>query len=245
VTSSHHGQKEHDKTGSVDVNILFVGNDASCNTIKLANDDAKSGFYDVTLGLEEKVHVYCDMDTLAPDGTKGGWTLFLSYFSNDQGGESNHNMHTARDANDPFEFYPGKDGKEFDLEHRSSKDNNFKLPIKNLKGGKDTFIALTGAGNNCEGVVAPHDNNLVFPKVIKFVDTGRLNNWVQHNNVKEDGSQKFCWGMHHSLTNRKFIHRSWNMQNGNKAAYSAETNSWECSVLAVWVLGFVLHEELP
>ena len=72
--------QEHDRSSSVDFTFVVKGNDASCNTIKLSNDNAASGFYDVTLGLERKVHVYCDMDTLAPDGTKGGWTLFLSYY---------------------------------------------------------------------------------------------------------------------------------------------------------------------
>jgi hypothetical protein len=195
------------------------------------------------------------MDTLAPDGTKGGWTLFLSYYSHDQGGESNHNMHTARNANDPYEFYPGKDGNDFDLKSRDSKDNNFKLPVPKLTGGKDTFIALTGATSNF-GITDDsnaHQNNHCFPKVIKWTNRDRLNNWVQFNNVK---TRQFGWGLKCSATNKKFVHESWNFGHNTNKEYGQLTNSWECKVLLVWVcararvwlsttkcLAFILLEE--
>ena len=214
VTVTLTATDEHGRTGSVDVRFAFIGADQSCNTIKLSDNNAESGWYDVTLGMEKKLHVYCDMHTLAPDGTKGGWTLFLSYFGNANGNENQLNMKTASPKT-PYQYYPGINGDDFDL-GQNNRDNNFKLPVPKLAGGDNTFIALTGTNNGgCQGAKAPHPSNWVFPKVIKYnKDNNRLNNWLQKNNIMPDDGNKaakvYSWGLKCDKTNKNYIHRSWN-----------------------------------
>ena len=135
-------------------------------------------------------------------------------------------MKTA-DPDKPYQYYPGKDGDDFDLQSTTGRGVNFKLPVPKLSGGDNTFIALTGVGNECNGAVAPHSSNWVFPKVIKFVDNLRLNNWVQKNNVLNDGNKNskiYNWGLKCSATNKMFQHRSFDWD-GSKQRYNSESSS--------------------